>query len=80
MLMRKYKLSFRLGHHFASEIGDYAKEHNIKLFDFPYDQAQRIYRDAAKDQGDALPMSEQDFRSTLDPVAIVNNRATTGCP
>ncbi|EGF30481.1 hypothetical protein IMCC9480_1364 [Oxalobacteraceae bacterium IMCC9480] len=37
MLMRKYKLSFRLGHHFASEIGDYAKEHNIKLFDFPYD-------------------------------------------
>ncbi|EGF30480.1 hypothetical protein IMCC9480_1363 [Oxalobacteraceae bacterium IMCC9480] len=25
-------------------------------------------------------MSEQEFRSTLDPVAIVNNRATTGCP
>ncbi|EGF30002.1 Argininosuccinate lyase [Oxalobacteraceae bacterium IMCC9480] len=33
-----------------------------------------------KDQGGELPMSEQEFRSTLDPVAIVNNRATTGGP
>ncbi|NDP59609.1 MAG: argininosuccinate lyase [Oxalobacteraceae bacterium] len=80
VLMRKYKLPFRLGHHFASEIVDYAKEHNIKPLDFPYDQAQRIYRDAVKDQGGELPMSEQEFRSTLDPVAIVNNRATTGGP
>ena len=27
-----------------------------------------------------LPMSEAEFRSTLDPVAIVKNRATSGGP
>ncbi|MOA26480.1 hypothetical protein D3C78_1472770 [compost metagenome] len=27
-----------------------------------------------------LPMSEAEFRSTLDPVAIVKNRATIGGP
>lgn len=81
VLMRKYKLPFRLGHHFASELVDFAKEHQIKPLDFPYDQAQRIYRDAVKDVGGGeLPMSEQEFRSTLDPVAIVNNRATSGGP
>jgi argininosuccinate lyase len=81
VLMRKYKLPFRLGHHFASEVVDFAKEHNIKPLDFPYDQAQRIYRDAVANYGGGeLPMSESEFRSTLDPVAIINNRATTGGP
>lgn len=81
VLMRKYKLPFRLGHHFASEIVDYAKENNIKPLDFPYAQAQRIYRDAVKEAGSGeLPMSEQEFRSALDPVAIINNRASSGGP
>ena len=30
--------------------------------------------------GSELPMSEQEFRSTLDPVAIVKDRATSGGP
>ena len=81
VLMRKYKLPFRVGHHFASEVVDFAKENNIKPLDFPYAQAQRIYRDAVKDQGGAeLPMSEQEFRTTLDPVAIINHRASSGGP
>ena len=82
VLMRKYKLPFRAGHHFASEVVDHAKAHNIKPSDFPYAEAQRIYRESVKDMnlsGD-LPMSEAEFRSTLDPVAIVNNRATAGGP
>ena len=28
----------------------------------------------------ALPMSEAEFRATLDPVAIINNRASAGGP
>jgi argininosuccinate lyase len=81
VLMRKYKVPFRVGHHFASELVDFAKEHNIKPLDFPYAQAQRIYADAMKNYGGGeLPMSEAEFRSTLDPVAIVNNRATVGGP
>ncbi|CAN5380021.1 argininosuccinate lyase [soil metagenome] len=82
VLMRKYKLPFRVGHHFASEVVDYAKAKDIKPLDFPYDQAQRIYAEAVKDTGhpQQLPMSEAEFRSTLDPVAIVKNRATVGGP
>lgn len=83
VLMRKYKLPFRAGHHFASEVVDYAKLHNIKPTEFPYAQAQAIYRKAAPEMGLAaadLPMSEAEFRSTLDPLAIIKNRATSGGP
>jgi argininosuccinate lyase len=82
ILMRKYKLPFRVGHHFASEVVDFAKSNNIKPLDFPYREARRIYTEAVKGTefaGD-LPMSEEEFRATLDPVAIVNNRATIGGP
>ena len=80
VLMRQYKIPFRIGHHFASQLVDYAKKYNIKPLDFPYAQAQQIYRDSVGQlnvSGD-LPMSEAEFRSTLDPVAIVNNRKTIG--
>ncbi len=82
VLMRKYKLPFRVGHHFASEVVEYAKANNIRPLEFPYDQAQRIYHEAVLNSEfpQALPMSEQEFRSTLDPVAIVRNRATVGGP
>jgi argininosuccinate lyase len=81
LLMRNYRLPFREGHHFASEIVDYAKAHNIRPSDFPYAEARRIYKEAARDEaGGELPMSEKEFRAALDPVAIVNHRATTGGP
>lgn len=83
VLMRKYKLPFRLGHHFASEVVEYARANNIKPSDFPYDQAQRIYAETTKGYAESngvLPMSEAEFRATLDPVAIVNDRRTVGGP
>ncbi|EJN06287.1 argininosuccinate lyase [Phyllobacterium sp. YR531] len=82
VLMRKYKLPFRVGHHFASEVVDFAKSKNIKPLDFPYAEAKKIYSEAVKgtDFATELPMSEEEFRSTLDPVAIVRNRATVGGP
>jgi argininosuccinate lyase len=83
VLMRRYKLPFRAGHHFASEVVDYAKLNAIKPTDFPYAQAQAIYRKAAAEMQLSpaeLPMSEAEFRTTLDPVAIVKNRATSGGP
>lgn len=82
VLMRKYKLPFRVGHHFASEVVDYAKDKDIKPLAFPYAQARRIYAEAVKglDVPQTLPMGEAEFRATLDPVAIVRNRATTGGP
>ncbi|MGV2068055.1 hypothetical protein [Agrobacterium sp. 22-226-1] len=82
VLMRKYKLPFRVGHHFASEVVDYAKANNIKPLDFPYAQAQKIYTKAVAEENHPaeLPMSEEEFRSTLDPAAIVKNRASVGGP
>lgn len=83
VLMRKYKLPFRVGHHFASEMVDHAKQHDIRPSAFPYAEAQRIYRatlDEMKVSGGDLPMSEAEFRAALDPVAIVRNRATAGGP
>ena len=81
VLMRKYKLPFRVGHHFASEVVDYAKTKDIRPLDFPYAEAQRIYVEAVKGVATgALPMSEEEFRATLNPVAIINNRASAGGP
>lgn len=82
VLMRKYKLPFRVGHHFASEVVDFAKAKDIKPLDFPYAEARRIYTDSVKGTsypGD-LPMSEVEFRATLDPIAIIRNRASVGGP
>lgn len=83
VLMAKYKLPFRVGHHFASEIVDHAKTNDIRPTDFPYAEAQRIYRrtlSEMKVSGGELPVSEAEFRATLDPVAIIRNRATVGGP
>jgi argininosuccinate lyase len=82
VLMRKYKLPFRVGHHFASKVVDYAKEKDIKPLDFPYADARRIYTETVQGSPYAgeLPMSEAEFRATLDPVAIVKDRATVGGP
>jgi len=82
LLMRKYKLPFRVGHHFASEVVDYGRDHNIKPSAFPYAEARIIYAKAVKDAGlsGELPMSEAEFRSALDPTHIVNARATVGGP
>ncbi|RYZ12923.1 MAG: argininosuccinate lyase, partial [Comamonadaceae bacterium] len=73
LLMRKHKLPFRVGHHFASEVVEYAKAKNIRPLDFPYAEARRIYAEAVKgsDFPAELPVGEAEFRSTLDPVAIV---------
>lgn len=81
-LMREYKLPFRVGHHFASMLVSTARAHGWGPLQFPYAQAQQIYQDAVKDYapGQALPLSEAQFRNVLDPLAIVNARATSGGP
>ena len=82
VLMRKYKLPFRVGHHFASDVVDFAKQKDIKPLDFPYAEAKRIYAEMVKgsEYAGELPMSESEFKSTLDPVAIIKNRASVGGP
>lgn len=84
VLMRQFNVPFRLGHHLVSEMVGYAREHDIRPDEFPYAQARRIWTEVrgGSDSGapEELPMSEEEFRVTLDPAAIVRNRATTGGP
>ncbi|RFC65986.1 argininosuccinate lyase [Fulvimarina endophytica] len=81
-LMREHGLPFREGHHFASEIVTFARANDMGPLDFPYAEAKRIYAEtmAGTDHSEDLPLSEDAFRATLDPVAIVKNRATIGGP
>ena len=82
VLMSKYKVPFRVGHHFGAEVVTFAKLNNIKPLDFPYVEAKKIFHESVKEYSATLelPMSEQEFRSTLNPVAIVQNRRTVGGP
>jgi len=83
VLMRQYRLPFRVGHHFASEVVSHARAHDIRPSDFPYAEARRIYAETLTEMqvpGGDIPMSEAEFRATLDPVAIIRNRATAGGP
>ena len=83
VLMRKYEVPFRTGHHFASEIVTYARQNNVTPATLTYAEASRIYAKlAAEDTAlpQSLPLTEAEFRACLDPVAIVHNRAVKGGP
>ncbi len=84
VLMRKYGLPFRVGHHVASQIVSYAKAHNLKPTNFPYDQVKTIYSQVVKKEypsaGPVCPMSEQEFKQTVNPKSIIENRRTSGGP
>jgi argininosuccinate lyase len=82
-LMRDHGVPFREGHEVASEIVSYARANGIGPLDFPFAEVGRIYAEVVEDDGDypaELPLSEEEFRALLDPVAIVRNRATAGGP
>lgn len=83
VLMRKYNIPFRTGHHFASEIVSYARANNVTPATMTYPKAQEIYASLAANDPQipaSLPMSEEDFKSALDPAVIIRNRAVKGGP
>ena len=82
VLMREHGMPFRVGHHFASEIVTHARQEGMGPLEFPYMEAQRIYAEAVEgtDYPQTLPISEQAFRASLDPAAIIRARATLGGP
>lgn len=86
ILQRDANVPFRVGHHFASEPVNYGRGLNLRPADIAYDQAQRIYAEAAKHykmDSAWLPLSEAQFRKSLTAEnmiqsAQVGRRAATG--
>jgi argininosuccinate lyase len=82
-LQRENRIAFRVGHHFASEVVLYAREHGLGPKDFPYAEAVRIYAEAAKIYplvDSRWPLDEVTFRRTLSPEAMVRTRVGIGGP
>lgn len=85
VLMREYKLPFRIGHHIASQMVGYAKKNGFTPLTFPYTDIQRIYKetlleDKLEGYPEEFPLSEDEFKNLLDPIIIIKNRATVGGP
>lgn len=81
-LQRLHAIPFRVGHHFASEVVQYAKANGIKPMAFPYTEAVRIYAQAAGKYAVAaqLPLDETQFKATLSPANMVRTRVGLGGP
>ena len=51
VLMREYKLPFRVGHHVASRVvGPMPRNNNLSPTNFPYEQVKKIYAEVIKSE------------------------------
>ena len=84
VMMREHGLPFRVGHHVASALVTYGRANNIRPSDFPYAEMKRLYAEVIEKEYPEgqreCPMSEEEFRRTLDPRAIIAHRRTAGGP
>ena len=76
-LLQKAEVPFRTGHHFASKLTDYGRGKGLKLHEIPYNEAQRIYEEQAKDK---LPLTEAEFREVISAEYMVFGRKGFGGP
>lgn len=85
ILMRRFGIPFRIGHHFASDMVTHARLKEFTPLTFPYKDAQKLYLELVKDEHlehipKELPLSSQEFREAFDPQEIVRHRQTQGGP
>jgi argininosuccinate lyase len=82
-LQREADIPFRVGHHFASELVNFGRAHDLKPSAIPYSEAQRIYLEAAgtfKLADTNLPLNEAAFRRALTPENMVSASQGLGGP
>ncbi len=82
-LQREADIPFRVGHHFASELVNFGRAHELKPSEIPYTAAQRVYAEAAirlKLANTNLPLSEAAFRRALTPENMVSESQGLGGP
>lgn len=83
ILMKNHGIPFRAGHHFASEIVTFARNHDITPDRFSYEKARHIYSAVAKNDPTLpgkFPMTEEEWQSAKDPASIVRHRSVKGGP
>ena len=76
-LLREAGVSFRVGHHVASELTTYGREHGKTPTDLSYQEVERIYREVA---GKDFPLNSSQLTQALDPEYVVFNRKGIGGP
>jgi argininosuccinate lyase len=82
LLTRKYKVPFRISHHFASDLVEFAKTNGIKPTDLKHSDAQKIFKQSMKNESVTadLPIQVEELKSVLNPENIVKQRMTAGGP
>lgn len=82
LLTRKYNVPFRISHHFASDLVDFAKANGIKPTELNYSDAQKIFKQSLKNESDSaeLPIKADELKAALDPQNIIKQRKTEGGP
>jgi argininosuccinate lyase len=82
-LQRVADVPFRVGHHFASELVNYGRGHQLRPAQIPYQEARRIYAESARlfqQSAAALPLSETQFRRSLTPENMIQAAQGLGGP
>ena len=85
VMMQKFGIPFREGHHYSSELVTFARAHEYTPLTLPYSDAKSLYETMVKKEGlthipSEFPFSESAFRSLLDPKSIVEARRSEGGP
>ncbi len=82
-LQMHYKVPFRVGHNFASDVVSKGRKNGWLPKNIPFETVQKSYEEITeKLEGTAqqLPLSEQEFRGYLAPENVVRSRIGTGAP